>query len=442
MERSQKSSDEINLSLMKSESFSDVKRKIVSKCRELEGIYTESSTAKMQETLARAYFSDMQVDAQTFSQSFLARQLRDDLIPAMYNFVQVGDSKIIETVLQNMSKTKVLNKNHDAAQNWKEYSYSYRNPENKHLKTIRYNLVANFCRREFLEYSLAVTSIDGPSGKCFALYALSNIADIDYEDSDFSIGFERRIFPYTFLDPHGGHYNPNTNFVSLNNRNLLHYSLESKFYLEAGAKENPMLKEVVERNADNNTYYRKLVLMTLCEEVKHGINWIMRRKVNMGNDTEGYCTYAFHRLQESSPLHSLKRIDNKHEVAAAIEEVNAKLTALAFGPDPHLDIVVLFQNTVNEILQKMHSHYHRLLAAMLTDNMQIHQKPTDILELLKLSSSDLRIKALILLCTNFNESFDDLPFCRLSHVGTLYAHSKCHPLFANMAESNKQSICR
>lgn len=184
-------------------------------------------------------------------------------------------------------------------------------------------------------------------------------------------------------------------------------------------------------------------MQNLCEETKHGINGIKKSHHGMQLGlTQSQFSYSFtqQRLRPKAYLRSLYSHQlagpNAGPACRCIEECNAKLTELAFGPDPQLS---LHQSKM--LVREHNAHMPKdtqldtitscdqvpFLLTLHAYITQKHAKNSDELlqftdKLIARPNEILRLLGHHSLKHEFDESMEDMPFCAVDDAGKLVPH--------------------
>jgi hypothetical protein len=179
--------------------------------------------------------------------------------------------------------------------------------------------------------------------------------------------------------------------------------------------------------------------LTLCEEIKHELNFRRRLKEDPPSGPDHIPNkFIENRLRREGSLHRLwlncHTDDERVALRRSIEEVNAKLVVTTFGPDPELSIAHL-QGHLLQAQKRMAGvpTDYELLGELLS----LRQMPVDTAqrprERDRANERRLRLRSFELLQKEFSENWSDTPFCILNQNGCLQPHEKTHPMFAQWA---------
>ncbi len=173
----------------------------------------------------------------------------------------------------------------------------------------------------------------------------------------------------------------------------------------------------------------------LYEEIKHQINFYHRVIAPGNEDKHGnriqflqerlLVTSNFVIPPESSP------IDERLQFANNIEELNAKLTVMAFSPDPHLEVAMHYNTfqVESQFIQPSRLCEGSIIAALLMNADARALGPGALVDIMSWPDKTLRKAALDALKRTFREEFENLPFCGLDENGNLVETPRTHPFF-------------
>jgi len=181
-----------------------------------------------------------------------------------------------------------------------------------------------------------------------------------------------------------------------------------------------------------------------CEEIQHSLD--DQKFLFKNGESQQHTDVFLERIKNPVLLHLWSQCTDKKEMsgfALSVEEVNAKLTSIAFGPDPKLDVALII-NSGNKAkrarprISKLPNEW-QMLVSILAEGLPVDDSAFRIDHLLKLEAKALRLIAHKALREIFLEDFKNIPFCSLTDKGELLRTKKAHAFFASWAEQDERS---